>query len=57
MSLVSPINVLSARPLADVPTEERYGSSMTTATMAVTVHHDSCEEVREVVAGIDTHAN
>lgn len=57
MSLVSPINVLSAQPLADVPTAEGHGSSMTTTTMTVTVHHDYRDEVREVVAGVDTHAN
>ncbi len=43
MSLVRTINVLSAR-LTDVPIEEGHGSSMTTATMAVTVHYDYREE-------------
>lgn len=57
MSLVSPINVLSARPLADVPTVEGHESSMTTATMADTEDHVYQSEVREVLARVDAHSD
>jgi transposase len=60
MSLVSPINVLSAHALADVPAAEGHGSSMTTNLARVTVdrgYHHHAPECREVVAGVDTHAN
>lgn len=61
MSLVSPINVLSAHALADVPTAEGHGSSMTTNLARVTVdrdwRHQHAPQRREVVAGVDTHAN